>query len=78
MKVATHEYHPNIAEWVMNKNYDYFTNLNENNTGDKYKIKLSVDQKLLTIPIVEGDSMTSGVLRYEFDGVHFVYKGITK
>jgi hypothetical protein len=36
-----------------------------------------VDNKLL-IPLVEEDSVTSGNLRYEFDGKQFVYKGIEK
>ena len=59
-------------------NYDYFTNYSDALGRERYKIKLSPDSKTLTIPVVIGDSVTSGKLRYEFDGEQYQFKETTK
>ena len=62
--------------------YNYFSNYGWKTTRERHKIHLEDNGKVLIIPIVKDDTtggrMTSKSLRYEFDGEHFVYKGISK
>ena len=64
--------------------YNYFSNYDDSTGTERHQLELRDDGKLLTIPVVKnsgdpcGGEMTSKSLRYEFDGEHFVYKGISK
>ncbi len=64
--------------------YDMFSNYDEKAQRQRHFIELLADGKTLSIPVVRetkkypDGAVTSKTIRYVFDGVHFVYKGIVK
>ncbi|HYM36532.1 MAG TPA: hypothetical protein VET48_14125 [Steroidobacteraceae bacterium] len=59
-------------------NYDYFSNYSDALSRERFRIKLSPDAQILTIPVVVGDSVTAGTLKYIFDGERYVFKETVK
>lgn len=67
--------------------YNYFSNYDYEEGGQRNVIRLSPDGKTLMIPLVEEEKfeegpieyvVQKGSLKYEFDGGRFVYKGTSK